>query len=146
MLIPARLAAWVGVLAAVALAIVQNDDKHALISIALIGLIILAAGAISVARESRLVKTAALVSFSMFITNEVVRIAWFGAAELMTRRFGLGIEAQWAVWLAGVGAAVAFAVAFHFAIDMPLQRAIQPWTKRIGEAMRIRKSRATQVA
>lgn len=144
--IPSKLAGWAGVLAAVALTLVQNDDKHALISVTLIGIIILAAGAIPVVRKSKLVETAALVSFSMFITNEVVRIAWFGAAELLTRRFGLGIEAQWLVWLAGVGVAVAFAVAFHFAIDMPLQSTIQPWLKRIGEAMAMRKGRATQVA
>lgn len=131
--IPARLAAWTGLLAAAALVVVQNDDKHALISITLIGLIILAAGAIPVVKKSRLVETLALVSFSMFITNEVVRIAWFGATELVVQRLGLGVGAQWALWFTGVGAAVAFAVAFHFAIDMPLQRVLQPWTKRIVE-------------
>lgn len=131
--IPARLAGWVGALSAVALALVQNDGKHALISITLIALVILAAGAIPVVRKSKLIETAALVSFSMFITNEVVRIAWFGAADLVSARLGLGIAAQWALWFGGVGAAVAFAVAFHFAVDMPLQRIIQPWAKRLGE-------------
>lgn len=145
--IPARLAGRVGVLAAVALAVVQNDGKHALVSIALISLIILAAGAIPVVRKSRLVETLALVSFSMFITNEVIRIAWFGAADLATASFGLDVTAQWALWFGGVGGALGFALAFHFAVDMPLQRLIQPWTKRIGEAIRTRRKPASaQVA
>ena len=131
--IPARLAGWTGLLAAAALAAVQADGKHALVSLTLISLIILAAGAIPVVKKSKLVETAALVSFSMFITNEVVRIAWFGAAEAATARFGLDLAAQWGLWFAGVVAAVAFAFAFHFAIDMPLQRLLQPWTKRLGE-------------
>ncbi len=131
--IPARLAAWTGLLAAAALVVVQNDDKHALVSITLIGLIILAAGAVPVVKKSKLVETLALVSFSMFITNEVVRIAWFGATEQLVQRLDLGAGAQWALWFVGVGAAVGFAVAFHFAVDMPLQRVLQPWTKRIGE-------------
>lgn len=131
--IPAKLAGWVGVAAALALAAVQNDGKHALISITLISLIILAAGAIPVAKKSKLVETAALVSFSMFITNDVFRIAWFGAAEAFAKGFGLGVNAQWAMWFAGVGAAVVFAVGFHFAVDRPLQRVIQPWTKRLAQ-------------
>jgi hypothetical protein len=144
--IPAKLAGIVGISAAVALAVVQNDGKHALISIALISLIILAAGAIPVVRKAKLVETAALVSFSMFITNEVVRIAWFGASDLLTSRLGLGIGAQWGLWFAGVAAALAFAVAFHFAVDMPLQRFIQPWTKRIGQDIARRFSRPTLAA
>lgn len=142
--IPAKLAGWVGVLSALALAAVQFDGKHALVSLTLISLIILAAGAIPVVKKSKLVETAALVSFSMFITNEVVRIAWFGAAEVATARLGLDLAAQWALWFAGVGAAVAFAFAFHFAVDMPLQRVLQPWTKAIGErlgALRARRPR-----
>lgn len=131
--IPARLAAWTGLLAAAALVMVQNDGKHALVSITLIGLIILAAGAVPVVKGSRLVETLALVSFSMFISNEVVRIAWFGATEQLVQRLDLGDGVQWALWFMGVGAAVGFAVAFHFAIDMPLQRVLQPWTRRIGE-------------
>jgi peptidoglycan/LPS O-acetylase OafA/YrhL len=144
--IPTKLATWTGLSAAVALVVVQYDDKHALISIALIGLIILSAGAIPVVRKSKLVETAALVSFSMFITNEVVRIAWFGAADLLTQRLGLGVAAQWGLWVGGVTAALAFAVVFHFAIDMPLQRVVQPWTKRLGNVLPTRRSPVAQSA
>jgi peptidoglycan/LPS O-acetylase OafA/YrhL len=117
-------------LATVGLAIVQYFDKHALVSLALISIIILGAGAVPVRKPSKLVETVAMVSFSMFITNEVARIAWFGAAELLTARLGLGLPAQWALWFAGVTAAFVFAFAFHFAVDEPIQSRIRAWLKR----------------
>jgi peptidoglycan/LPS O-acetylase OafA/YrhL len=125
-----RVAGWAMALAAVGLAAVQYFDKHALVSLALISTIILAAGAIPVRRPSKLIETVAVVSFSMFITNEVVRIAWFGAAELVTARLGLGVPAQWALWGAGVAMAFAFAFAFHFAVDDPIQGRLRAWLKR----------------
>lgn len=125
-----RPAGWAMALAAAALAAVQYFDKHALVSLGLISTIILAAGAIPVRKPSKLVQTVALVSFSMFITNEVVRIAWFGAAELIVARLGLGVMIQWGLWGAGVAAAILFAFAFHFAIDEPIQGRIRAWLKR----------------
>lgn len=130
--VPPKLAGWVGVLAALALFGFQYFGKFSLISIALISLIILAAGAIPVVKKSPLVERAALVSFSMFISNEVVRICWFGAAEIAAGRFGWSEPVQWGVWALGVVAAVVFAVLFHYAIDMPLQKVIQPWARSLG--------------
>jgi peptidoglycan/LPS O-acetylase OafA/YrhL len=75
------------------------------------------------------VEKAALVSFSMFISNEVVRIAWFGAVNVAVARLGLSEPVQWALWSAGVLAAVGFAFAFHFLIDWPLQGRIKAWLK-----------------
>lgn len=124
-----RLAGWAGIAAAVALAVVQNFDKHALISLSLISIIILAAGAVPVVRPSKLVEKAAQVSFSMFISNEVVRIAWFGVVNVVVARFALSEPIQWALWGLGVVAAVAFAFAFHFAIDNPIQARIRTWLK-----------------
>nr|WP_314432966.1 acyltransferase [uncultured Brevundimonas sp.] len=133
-----RLAGWVGIAAAVALAIVQNFDKHALISLSLISLIILAAGAVPVTKPSKLVEKAAQVSFSMFISNEVVRIAWFGVVNVLVARFALSEPIQWMLWALGVVAAIAFAFAFHFAIDNPIQSRIRTWLKkrRGGSALR----------
>ena len=125
-----RFAGWAGVAAAVALAVVQNFDKHALISLALISVIILAAGAVPVRKPSRLVEKMAVVSFAMFISNEVVRIAWFGAVNVLVARFALPVSAQWGLWAAGVAAAVAFAFAFHHAIDEPIQARVRAWLKR----------------
>lgn len=120
-----RLAGWAGVLAAVALAVIQYFDKHALASLACISIIILAAGAVPVRRPSKWVERAAVVSFSMFITNEVVRIYWFGVANVAIDRLDLSVTVQWAVWAAGVAAAFVFAFAFHYAIDNPIQAGIR---------------------
>ena len=76
-------------------------------------------------RPSKLIEQAASVSFSMFITNEVVRIAWFGVANVLIAKFALSIEVQWALWVAGVLAAFVFAFAFHTVIDDPMQTRIK---------------------
>ncbi|MDI6624087.1 MAG: acyltransferase [Brevundimonas sp.] len=124
-----KLAGWAGVGAALLLAFVQFFDKHALVSLACISVIILAAGATPTPRPSKWVEKAAQVSFSMFITNEVVRIAWFGVANVAIARFALPVGAQWALWAGGVAAAFAFAFAFHFMIDNPIQSRIRGWLK-----------------
>lgn len=120
-----KLAGWAGVGAALLLAFVQFFDKHALVSLACISVIILAAGATPTPRPSKWVEKAAQVSFSMFITNEVVRIAWFGVANVAIARFALPVGAQWALWAGGVAAAFAF----HFMIDNPIQSRIRGWLK-----------------
>ncbi|QBX38529.1 acyltransferase [Brevundimonas sp. S30B] len=133
-----RLAGWAGLIAAVGLAVAQYFDKNALISLTCISLIILAAGAVPVRKPSRLIELSAVVSFSMFITNEVVRIAWFGAANVASARFSLSEPVQWALWGAGVVSAFVFAFAFHYVIDQPLQNRIKSWLKRKGRAIRVR--------
>jgi len=125
-----RLAGWTLALATAGLCVAQWFDKNALISLAFISLIIVAAGAIPVRRPSKLVEQAALVSFSMFITNEVVRIAWFGAANVAIARLGLSEPIQWALWGGGVLAAFVFAFCFHHAIDTPIQNRIKAWLSR----------------
>ena len=120
-----RLAGWAGVLAAVGFFALELHDKHALVALTLISIIILAAGAVSVRKPSKLVEKAAVVSFSMFITNEVVRIAWFGVVNVVVARLTLPVAAQWGLWVLGVMAAVAFAFAFHFAVDDPIQSRIR---------------------
>jgi len=75
--------------AALMLAFVQYFDEHALISLACIATIILAAGATPTPRLSKWVEKAAQVSFSIFITNQVVRIAWFGVANVTFARLAL---------------------------------------------------------
>ncbi|NBB52865.1 acyltransferase family protein [Rhizobium sp. CRIBSB] len=125
-----RLAGWAGVLATAGLVVAQAFDKNALISLTFISIIILAAGAIPVVRPSKWIEQAALVSFSMFITNEVVRIAWFGVVNVAVAKLALPVTVQWGLWAAGVAAAVAFAFAFHHLIDAPIQTRIRAWLKR----------------
>ncbi|MEG0820073.1 MAG: acyltransferase, partial [Brevundimonas sp.] len=109
-----RLAGWALLLASIALAVVQYFDKHALISLTLISIIILAAGAVPVTKPSKLVEQAAVVSFAMFISNEVVRIGWFGLAEATANKLSLGEAWRWLLWVMGVGAAFVFAFLFHY--------------------------------
>lgn len=123
------LAGWAGIGAALLLAFVQYFDKHALVSLACISIIILAAGATPTPRPSKWVEKAAMVSFSMFITNEVVRIAWFGVANALVARLGAPMPLQWALWFAGVGAAFVFAFLFHALVDTPIQDRIRAWMK-----------------
>ncbi len=127
-----RLANWVLPLATLSLGIAQYFDKNALISLAFISLIILAAGAIPTTRPSRLVEQAAMVSFSMFISNEVVRIAWFGLADAVADRLALGELARWGLWGMGVLAAVVFAFGLHYLIDQPIQNRIKAWLRTRG--------------
>lgn len=134
-----RLAGWAGIGAALLLAFVQYFDKHALISLVCISTIILAAGATPTPRPSKWVEKAAQVSFSMFITNEVVRIAWFGVVNVLIARFALPSPVQWALWFAGVAAAFVFAWLFHFVIDTPIQNRIRDWLKsRRGRRIEVR--------
>jgi len=65
----------------------------------------------------------------MFITNEVVRIAWFGVANVLIAKFALPSPVQWALWFAGVAAAFVFAFLFHQIIDTPIQNRIRGWLK-----------------
>lgn len=134
-----KLAGWTGIAAALMLAFVQYFDKHALISLVCISLIIVAAGAVPTLRPSKLVEKAAQVSFSMFITNEVVRIAWFGVANVMIARFALSEPVQWVIWTMGVVAAFVFAWLFHFVIDNPIQTWIRKHLKgRSGRRIEVR--------
>ena len=116
-----KLAGVVGIAAAVTLAGVQLFDKHALVSLALISLIILAAGAVPVVRPSKLVERLSVMSFSMFITNEVTRIAWFGVANVMIAHFALSVGIQWGLFVSGVIAAFVVAFLFHTIVDQPMQ-------------------------
>lgn len=124
-----RLARWTLALSAIAFFALQFAGKFGLASVGVIALIVLAAGAVPVTKPSKLIQTAAVVSFAMFISNEVVRIAWFGAVNVAVAKFSLSEPVQWALWAAGVCAAVGFAFAFHFLVDEPIQARIRRWMK-----------------
>jgi peptidoglycan/LPS O-acetylase OafA/YrhL len=83
--------------------------------------VVLAAGATPVRKPSKVLEKAALVSFALFITNEFVRVIYFGVEHALAARLGFGQPLQWAVWSGGLAAAVLFAVAFHYLVDWPSQ-------------------------
>jgi peptidoglycan/LPS O-acetylase OafA/YrhL len=125
-LIPVGVARVLGLGSLALLAGLQVFGAFSVVSLTLIALMIIAAGAIPVVRRSPLVEKAAVISFSMYITNEVFRIGYFGVVNAVENRLPMPAFAHWALWGAGLIGALAFAVAFHFLIDMPTQRWLQP--------------------
>jgi peptidoglycan/LPS O-acetylase OafA/YrhL len=116
-----RIACVLGLGAFAAIVLAQGMGKSGLATMGLIGVIVVAAGAIPVAKPSKFIEFGALAAFAIFISNEVVRIGYFGVAEQVIRRFGLGVEMQWALWLGGVLSAFIFAFAFYQWFDKPTQ-------------------------
>lgn len=120
--IPASRAAALGRWSLGALVLFQVFGAYSLVSLGLISLIILAAAAIPVRRPSKLVERAALASFAMFITNEVVRIGYFGVANELIARLHLPVPLQWGLWAGGIATALLFAFLVYALVDAPSQR------------------------
>ncbi|WP_287106117.1 acyltransferase, partial [Brevundimonas sp.] len=132
--VPPRRARAIGVGAAVALVGLQAFGAFSLLSLGLMTVIIWAAGAVPVLRRSRLVEHLALMSFAMFLTNEVSRIVWFGLLDALGQD-ALSAGVRWALWSIGfIGAFVAAAV-FRYAFDRPVQTWLNP-SRRAGSTRR----------
>lgn len=119
--VPPRIAAGVGVAALALFAGVLAVGRHDYLSLCLVALVVLSAGAMPAKRPSKVLEKGALVSFALFITNELVRVAYFGVADAAAARLGLAEPARWALWFAALPTAVLCAVAFHYLIDWPSQ-------------------------
>lgn len=115
-----------GLTALAALIGVQMIGRFDFISILLIAAMVVGAGATPVNRPSHALEKGAVISFSLFITNEPVRIVLFGVIHLIEKKLHAGLGLEWALWAITPAIAVAFAVAFHYGVDMPTQR----WIKR----------------
>lgn len=128
-----------GLTAALLFAGVQAVGNHGPVSLALIGVIIVAAGAIPVIRGSKLVEKAALVSFALFITNEVVRIAWFGVMNVAAEKLGWSESVQWGVWALGLCSTIGFGFVFYWLVDLPTQALVKrfrlPSLAAVGEGL-----------
>ncbi len=120
-----RLAGAIGVGAAVALVGLQAVGAFSLLSLGLLAGIIWAAGAVPVLRPSRLIEHLALMSFSMFLTNEVSRIVWFGLLDALGQD-ALPAGARWALWSVGFAGAFAAAAVFRYGFDRPVQIWLNP--------------------
>ena len=120
--VPVRpsLGAALGIVSVLALVALQARGDFALLSLGLICAIIFAAGAMPVERPVRLVETLALASFSIFLTNEFVRIVWFAALDAAGQS-QWPATVRWVAWGAGPGAAVLAALAFRILFDRPSQ-------------------------
>ncbi len=131
------LAAWLTMAVGVVVLVgVQFLGRHDFVSTMSVAAIVVAAGAMPVKKPSKILQTGALVAFAIFITNEFVRVVYFGVADVLTARFAFDTATQWLVWWGDPIAAVAFAIGFHYLVDMPTQ----DWIKKrlpFGKAKRL---------
>lgn len=114
------LARRTGLIAFAALVVTQALCEHPLASLALMTTIIWAAGTIPVMKPSRVIEQLALMSFSMFLTNEVTRIIWFGVLDAAGQS-EWPVYARWWAWSFGLIGAFAVAAIFRYGFDRPLQ-------------------------
>jgi peptidoglycan/LPS O-acetylase OafA/YrhL len=124
----------IGLAAAFALVGLQAFGAFSLLSLGLMTVIIWAAGAVPVRSPSRMIEHLALMSFSMFLTNEVSRIVWFGLLDALGQE-AWSSDVRWVLWAIGlVGAFVAAAV-FRYGFDRPVQTWLSP-SRRPGSTRR----------
>jgi len=119
------LAGVLGLAAFGALALVQAVGPFGLASLLLMTAIIWAAGALPVVRPSRLIEHLGLMSFAMFLTNEVTRIVWFGLFDAVGQA-DWSAEIRWGVWGAGLATAFVGAAVFRYGFDRPVQAWLNP--------------------
>ena len=120
-----RVAGALGLAAFAAFVIVQMIGEAGLVSLALLTVMIWAAGALPVVRPSRVIEALGLMAFALFLTNEVTRIVWFAAADALGQA-EWPEPIRWAVWGAGVAAAFIGAALFRYGFDRPVQAWINP--------------------
>ena len=106
--------ASVGVLA---LQVVGRFD-HA--SLALLGVLIYAAGA-SDAKGWHWAGLAGRLSFALFLTNQLVTVVWFGVLHVLAPKLGLDAPMLWLTWALALPACLLVAGLFERFVDAPLQ-------------------------
>jgi peptidoglycan/LPS O-acetylase OafA/YrhL len=116
------LASGVGV---IALQVVGRFD-HA--SLALLGLLVWAAGA-SGAKGWGWASLAGRLSFALFLTNQLVAVVWFGLLRVVETRLGFDGPVLWAAWAMALPACVVTAWLFERFVDAPLQVWIKGWSR-----------------
>jgi hypothetical protein len=60
------------------------------------------------------------MAFAIFLTNEVIRIVWFGGLDAVDWR-SWSPSVQWTAWAVGLAAAFGGAAVFRYAFDRPTQ-------------------------
>ena len=119
-----------GVLALVAS---QTAPGWSFVSMIAIAAVILAAGAHAPRRPRPGVAYLATLSFSLFITHNLVGLVWFRALKLSP--WALSEPAAWAAWALVFPVCMAAAMAFHHGFDAPVQARLKPLLQpRIGAA------------
>ncbi|WP_297508256.1 acyltransferase [uncultured Caulobacter sp.] len=94
------------------------------LSLALLAFLIHAAGA-SPPKAWRWAGAAGRISFSLFLTNTLTAIVWFGLVRVVEHKVALPPAAIWTLWALAILATVVVAWLFERHVDAPLQR----WVK-----------------
>jgi len=100
---------------------VQGLGRFDHASLALLAFLIYAAGA-SKPRAWRWAGAAGRLSFSLFLTNTLTALVWFGLVRAVEAKLGLPAPAQWALWAMAIPATIVAAWVFERGVDAPLQR------------------------
>jgi len=102
----------------------QAFGKFDHLSLALLGLLIYAAGA-SATSSWRWAGTAGRLSFSLFLTNTLTAVVWLGVLRVVEQKVGLPAIAEWTLWALTIPAAIVVAWMFEKLVDAPVQRWIK---------------------
>jgi peptidoglycan/LPS O-acetylase OafA/YrhL len=122
---PARATAWIlGLGGMAALVVSQGVGGWGFVSMVGIAAVILAAGTHAPRRSSKMVERAAALSFSLFITHNLIGLVWFRAVKLAP--WELPETAAWAAWALIFPVSLLSALMFDRCIDSPMQAWLKP--------------------
>jgi len=127
--IPTRLADGLAVAAGVGVVALQVVGRFDHASLALLGLLIYAAGA-SNAKGWGWASLAGRLSFSLFLTNQLVAVVWFGLLRAVEGKLGVQGPMLWVAWAMALPACVVVAWLFERFVDAPLQVWIKGWSRK----------------
>jgi peptidoglycan/LPS O-acetylase OafA/YrhL len=69
------------------------------------------------------------LSFSLFLTNQLVAVVWFGLLRAVAGQAGLRGPMLWLTWALALPACVVAAWLFERFVDAPLQVWIKGWSR-----------------
>lgn len=124
-----KLADGLAILAGVGVLALQVVGRFDHASLALLGLLIYAAGA-SGAKGWGWAGLAGRLSFALFLTNQLVAVVWFGLLRAVAGKLGFEGPALWLTWAMALPACVAAAWLFERFVDAPLQVWIKGWSRK----------------
>jgi peptidoglycan/LPS O-acetylase OafA/YrhL len=124
-----RLANGLAILAGVGVVALQVAGRFDHLSLALLGLLIYAAGA-SGSRDWGWASLAGRLSFSLFLTNQLAALLWFGAQRAVAGKLAFDAPLLWLTWAMALPACVLAAWLFERFVDAPLQVWIKGWSRK----------------
>ncbi|HWT51402.1 MAG TPA: acyltransferase, partial [Caulobacter sp.] len=98
-------------------------------SLALLAFLIYAAGA-SKPRNWRWAGAAGRLSFSLFLTNTLTAVIWFGLVRMLEAKLGLTSAVEWLLWSMAIPATIVAAWMFEKIVDAPLQKWVKSWSAK----------------